>query len=101
MRVGAQIWAALSDAESARTRNPTPRAIAAWQVILASWPPPTMPTWGAESITTGTLCQPRGARHGGTLGLRIGKDSRGTLIRPVACLGPGDFRVEEDFCPCR
>ena len=33
-----------SAAEPARTRKPTPSPVAAWLVILASWPPPTMPT---------------------------------------------------------
>src|SRR5262249_54462801 len=49
--------AALSAGVAARTRNLTPSVIAAWQVIRASWPAPTMPTSGAPlpawSVTAG------------------------------------------------
>ena len=45
--VPAQTSAALSVAEPASTRNPIPRPVAAWLVIRASCPAPTMPTTGA------------------------------------------------------
>src|SRR6202022_4495231 len=40
--------AALSSGPAASTRNPMPRLTAAWQVIRASCPAPTMPTTGGR-----------------------------------------------------
>src|SRR6266571_3675954 len=48
MRVSAHTCAALSAGSAASTRNPMPRPMAAWQLILASWPAPTMPTTGTR-----------------------------------------------------
>ena len=48
MATSAQTRAALSPGEAASTRNPMSRLIAAWQVIRASWPAPTMPTTGGR-----------------------------------------------------
>ncbi|GAY18978.1 hypothetical protein MSZK_57040 [Mycobacterium sp. shizuoka-1] len=39
-------WAAGSSALTDSTRRLWPSAIAAWWVILANWPPPTMATVG-------------------------------------------------------
>ena len=47
-------WAAEESAVSESSRNRTPRAIPAWCVMRASWPPPTIPTTGdPRRLTTG------------------------------------------------
>ena len=51
--VGAgQLARMTAQAAAASTRNPMPRPTAAWAVMRASWPAPTMPTTG---LTTGPV----------------------------------------------
>ena len=49
-------------AEAASTRNPIPRPIAAWQVIRASCPAPTMPTTGGWRAPVRLIGHPRSLR---------------------------------------
>src|SRR5262245_25855609 len=61
MTVSAATRAAPSSGEVASTRSDWPSAIAAWWVIRASWPPPTMPTTGRpvlESIGVSLVGRP-------------------------------------------
>src|SRR5580658_8689207 len=85
MRVPAQTWAALSPAEPASTRRSSPRPVAAWLAIRASWPAPTMPTTGAfHPSCSATAVSLRGGRSGWTADHRA----------PVGLIGRG--QREED-----
>ena len=68
MRTSAATSAAPSSGAAASTRSDWPSAIAAWWVIRASWPPPTMPTTGSpvrESIAASLSGRPPLPRPGG------------------------------------
>ena len=67
--------AAPSSAESARMRSDWPSAIAAWWVIRASCPAPTMPTIG--SPVRSSRARPRGAVDGPRAGRATGS------VRPL------------------
>src|SRR5215475_9098726 len=61
MTTSGAISAAPSSGDAASTRSDWPSAIAAWWVIRASWPPPTMPTTGRpvlESIGVSLMGHP-------------------------------------------
>src|SRR3954452_5669086 len=80
-----------SSAVTESTRSAWPSGIAAWCVILASWPPPTMPTTG-RPVRESTVwsAYPCGAAHScpGQPGQSRGQHSVGDHLRPLERVQP-------------